>query len=243
MGKVFALAAGVAASVAVALGFPVSAAARGGAPAAPATVTKSTGFAGYEYANYVAIPESVSATMVVPKLKCKTGEEQAVYAEVGVEGNTNAAGVVTGCNGKQAYYWPSLTLNNAVKNYSSDKAYPGDKVKLSITQSDSATDVSANDLTHKFDVKRTAAGNATGDDLLVGEDAWDDPTQLGVPDFGTLSFSNALLNGSPFGSFGSASSLVQYDRYTSTAASGKLEIATSPFASNKESFKTTFKRS
>jgi hypothetical protein len=61
-----------------------------------------------------------------------------------------------------------------------------------------------------------------------------------VPNFGTLRFSNAMLSGSPFDSYGTASNIDQFDRYSSA---GKLQIATGPFAANKESFQTVFKHS
>jgi hypothetical protein len=179
MGKAFASAVGVAAYVALAAVLPASASARDAARATLGTPMKSTVVAGFEYANYVAVPESLSATMVVPKLKCRTGDEQAVYAGIGVENETNAAGLVIGCNGKDAYYWPSLTVINTVKNDPSQAAHPGDKIELSIAQG-SASTVSLIDVTHKFQVKQTGAGDATGDDLLVGEDAWDDPTAGGA---------------------------------------------------------------
>jgi|GEM_PF-2700427 len=212
------------------------------APPALGTAPTSTAFAGYEYANYVAIPESVSAALVVPKVRCGAGDEGAVYPEVAVEQQTSAAGLVIGCNGPQAYYWPSVTVDNAVTNYPSDGARPGDKIDLSVTQSFAATTVTVTDVTRGFAVKQTGAGGGTGVDLLVGLGAWNDQQQASVPTFGTVSFSDAMLNGSPFGSFGTASNLERFDRYTSSSA-GTLQIATGAFAGDKTAFDVSFKHS
>jgi hypothetical protein len=206
------------------------------------TPPTSTTSAGYEYANYVAIPESLSAAMVVPKVKCHPMEETAVYPEVGVEDNTTAAGLVIGCEGTHAFYWPSVTVDNAVTNFPHNPAHPGDKIELGIAQSSSSTTAAVTDMTHKFTVHQTGAGNSTGNDLFVGLGAWNDSTELGVPDFGTLSMSKALLSGSPFGSFGTPSDLRRYDRYTSSDSSGAIQIATGAFAGNHEDFQLTYKR-
>lgn len=240
MGKAFVLSAWLAASIAATVVLPPSASAQDTFSAGRAAPTKSSVIAGWEYANYVAIPESLSATMTVPRVRCRIPSESAIYAGIGVENEYNAAGLVIGCDNRTPYYWPSITLLGVPKNYPSDHAHPGDKIELSIGQSGSASTVSLIDVTHKFRVRQAGGGDATGNNLLVGEDAWDNPTPLPVPDFGTLRFSNARLSGSAFGSFGMSSNLAQFDRYSST---GQLEIATGPLSGNKQGFATVFKHS
>jgi hypothetical protein len=202
----------------------------------------NTAFAGYEYANYVAVPESLSTSFVVPKVSCASDDAQAVYPEVGVENNTNTAGLVIGCNGKEAYYWPAVTMDDVVTADTHDLARPGDTIELGIAQG-STTTVSVTDETHTFTLDQSGAGNATGDDLTVGISGWYDPLQTGVADFGTLRFSKALLNGSAFGSFGTASYIYEYDLETSTGTPRTLQISTSKFGGNEESFSLVFKHS
>jgi hypothetical protein len=54
-----------------------------------------------------------------------------------------------------------------------------------------------------------------------------------VPNFGKLTFSHARLDGQPFGG---APGLVQYDRYRHST----LQISTSPFKSDQETFTTVY---
>ena len=123
-----------------------------------------------------------------------------------------------------------------------DLARPGDTIELGIAQG-STTTVSVTDETHTFTLDQSGAGNATGDDLTVGISGWYDPLQTGVADFGTLRFSKALLNGSAFGSFGTASYIYEYDLETSTGTPRTLQISTSKFGGNEESFSLVFKHS
>jgi hypothetical protein len=60
-----------------------------------------------------------------------------------------------------------------------------------------------------------------------------------VPNFGTLVFSSALINGYPFGS--AETGLQADDLYASST--GPLRIKTTYSASNKEAFATVFEHS
>jgi len=61
----------------------------------------------------------------------------------------------------------------------------------------------------------------------------------GVPNFGTLVFSSALINGYPFGS--AETGLQADDLYASST--GPLQIKTTYSAGNKEAFATVFEHS
>ena len=67
-------------------------------------------------------------------------------------------------------------------------------------------------------------------------DAASGATTSGVPNFGTLVFSSALINGYPFGS---ASPGLQADDL-GTGSTGPLEIKTIYSASDKETFAAVF---
>lgn len=224
-----------------------------GAPASPtpaagtggATV-KSTSFAGYGYQGGGEGSFNVSATVVVPKVKCSSAF-RAIAASVGVYNASNgfsAADVVVGCKGGKAFYFPSLEVNTTTtkprgKNYTKDHVRPGDKVKLEVSQTPSKVTVSVIDTSRKkIHVSRHGAGSPSGSGPWVGDVAVSakNGKLRGVPNFGTTRFSGARLGKTPFGSAFPA----RYNRYSKK---GTLQIKTSTFAKNHKSFKTIFKHS
>ncbi len=81
------------------------------AATAPATSTQSTVFAGYNFANYIAVPGAVSATIVVPKLNCKATPPagSSIYVGVGIQSVNSYARLYLACTPQGvARYYPSL---------------------------------------------------------------------------------------------------------------------------------------
>lgn len=203
--------------------------------------TNNATFAGYSVQGGGQGTFTVTATMVVPKLTCSSGPEQAIAPSVGVynlSGKFSAASVFVGCSQGKPHYFLSLVINGANHNYAALKAGAGDKVVLHVSQSASGTVVSVVD-TSRTGVKKTlsGAGSQGGSAPWVGDSGWNNPGLLGVPNFGKIDFSGSTLDGQPFGSAGSA--LVRWDRVNGTTT----QITTSAFASNHESFTSVFKHS
>ena len=117
---------------------------------------------------------------------------------------------------------------------------PGDTIEFAVSQSDSQVTDSVIDMTHKFIVTRNGTGSGTGEGITAGDfPVVSGSTTFGVPNFGTLAFSSALINGYPFGSAGTG--LQADDLYASST--GPLQIKTAYSASNEEAFATVFKHS
>src|SRR4029077_5994370 len=96
------------------------------------------------------------------------------------------------------------------------------------------------DMTHTFIATSNGGGGGTGEGITVGDfPVVSGATTSGVPNFGTLSFTAALINGYPFGS---ASPDLHADNLYASST-GPLEIQTTYSAFNKENFKTVFKHS
>jgi hypothetical protein len=217
-----------------------------GASGSPAGHTQepranSSSFAGYSLQGGGEGTFTVTTNIVVPKLTCRSGPEQAIAASVGVynlSGSFSAANLFVGCYRGKALYFPSLRINGANHNYAALKAGAGDKVVLHVSQRASGTVVSVVD-NSRTGVKKTlhGAGSQGGNTPWVGDTGWNNPGLLGVPNFGTINFSGSTLNGRPFGSAGSA--LARVNRVNGTTT----QITTSAFASNHESFTTVFKHS
>ena len=85
-----------------------------------------------------------------------------------------------------------------------------------------------------------AAGSGTGEGITAGDfPVVSGSTTFGVPNFGTLAFSSALINGYPFGS---ARTGLQADNLYASST-GPLQIKTTRSANNKEAFATLFRHS
>jgi hypothetical protein len=217
-----------------------------GAPGSPAghmhrTNTNNATFAGYSVQGGGQGTFTVTANVVVPKLTCSSGPEQAIAPSVGVYNTSStfsAAALFVGCYQGKAHYFPSLVIDGANHNYATLKAGVGDKVVLHVSQGASGTVVSVVDKSRKG-VKKTlnGAGSQAGNAPWVGDSSWNNPGPLAVPNFGKIDFSGATLDGQPFGSAGSA--LVRWDRVNGTTT----QITTSAFANNHESFTTVFRHS
>ncbi len=203
---------------------------------------QSTTQAGYDFATYIAVPGAVSATVVVPKLDCKATPGGSIYAGVGIQSVSSYARLYIGCTAQGvARYFPSLVVAGTTKNYAGDVARVGDTIALAVSQSDSQVTVSMIDLTHKFVATSNGGGGGTSEGVLAGDfPGVSGSTTAAVPDFGTLVFSNALINGYPF----AASPGTKVQAYNLYASSPSVqEIKTTFSAANHESFTTVFEHS
>jgi len=233
----------IAASMAVSLGLaaPVFASSPDHSAGGARRATSSS-FAGYGVQAGGESSWKVAAQFVVPKLKCTGGSsspERAIDPSVGVynaSSSFSTAGLFVGCYKGKALYFVTLDLNGSAHNYAKLAAHPGDTVAVRVSQTSKSTTVSASDKSRKS-VKKTlkGAGSRTGSGPWVGDTGWDNPGLLGVPNFGKLDFSNATLNGSPFGAGGA---VARFDRRNGSTT----QISTGALSGNK-SFETVFKHS
>ncbi len=208
----------------------------------PVTTTQSTVFAGYDFANYIAVPGSVSAIIVVPKLNCHASPAagSSIYVGVGIQSvNTYARLYLTCTPQRVARYYPSLLINGTTKNMPSDLARPGDRIEFAVSQSVSIVTSSVIDVTHKFIATSNGAGSGTSEGIVAGDFPAVSGAPSSVPNFGTLSFSSALINGYPFGA---AETGLQVDNLYASSG-GTLQIKTTYSVSNKEAFATVFTHS
>jgi hypothetical protein len=177
-----------------------------------------------------------------PKLSCGKAN-QAIVPSVGVftspSNNFSAADMFVGCTGGKALYFPVLVMNSKpTRHKTGAKAHPGDKIVLKASVNATRTVLTTLDKTTKIKRTLTGPGSTTLAYPSVGDDGHSTKSTglWGVPKFRTLKFSQTVLNGQPFAS---SPDLVQWDRYRGTT----LQIKTSLFGSDQETFKTVFKHS
>ncbi len=209
---------------------------------APPTSTQSTVFAGENFPNYIAVPGAVSAVIVVPKLNCAAAPPagDSIYAGVGIQSVNSYARLYLACTTHHvARYYPSLVVNGSTRNMPSDVARPGDTIEFTVSQSVSRVTESVVDMTHKFIAFSSGAGSGTSEGITAGDFPVTSGTTPGVPDFGSLVFSSALINGYPFGS---AQTGLQADNLYASST-GPLQVKTIYVAGSRESFATVFEHS
>ncbi|HLJ66930.1 MAG TPA: hypothetical protein VKX16_06185 [Chloroflexota bacterium] len=208
-----------------------------------ATAARSSTMAGYNFANYIAVPGAVSAIIAVPRLNCNgtPSAGSAMYAGVGIQSVNSYARLYLACTPQGvATYYPSFVVNGSTRNFASDVAQAGDRIQLSVSQSDAQVTDSVIDMTHPFIATSNGSGGGTGAGITVGDfPVVSGATRSAVPNFGTLAFTAALINGYPFGSANPG--LHGHNLYA--ISTGVLNIQTTRSATNKEAFTTVFKHS
>ena len=145
----------------------------------------------------------MSAIIVVPKLNCKATPSggSSIYVGVGIQSVNSYARLYLACTPHRvARYYPSLVVNGTTKNIASDVARPGDTIEFAVSQSVSQVTGSVIDMTHKFIATSNGTGSGTSEGIMAGDFPVISGATSGVPNFGTLAFSSALINGYPFGS-------------------------------------------
>ena len=179
----------VAIAGALALVFPAASAAR--------STNVSSSFAGYGQNNNTSSSSlNVTATLVVPKVKC--GKKDTGFTpNVGLSTAFSSAGVFVGCLRGKERAWPSLSVNGADTSSRSAAVKAGDTIVLTVSENAAKTTVTVADMTQKFKKQRTGTGS-TISDPWIGENTW---KNLPLPAFGTLKFTDGLVNAKPFGTW------------------------------------------
>ena len=221
---------------------------RGGAPRdhafgqiTTAPISNRT-FAGYQTSVTAGSATSSVATFTVPALSCTTATT-GVAADAGVAANNfksfSIAGVFTGCSNGKAVYFPWLLVNGTEANYTSTPFAAGDVINLSASVTTSGITVQVTDVTKGVSVTNTITGaGASPNAAWIGDDAWysSSGTLLGVPKFGTETFTNGLIDGKTLQSWNPQ----QYQRVNST---GIVQIATGALSTSGNAFATSYKHS
>ena len=166
-------------------------------PFAP-SVINNLDFAGYAAAVAPGSATSAAAQFKVPRLSC-TAADRSIAPEVLVAVNNfrseSSAYLFVVCHRGRAFYFPALDINGNEVNYAITSVRAGDVIKISAKVTTRATTVQVTDVTRRVTKRRTGAG-ARPSAVLVGDDSvFLNTTRLGVPNFGTLTFTSCLVNG------------------------------------------------
>jgi len=167
-------------------------------PGAPAVINNPF-FAGYQASVAPGSATSSVAQFKVPRLSCTTAF-RAIALGIGVQVNNfrsfSAASVFTGCHRGRAVFFPVLLINGNEVNYTTRSLRAGDVIKVSVKVTTRGTTVQVTDVTTGVTKRRTGSG-ARSSSAFVGDNSWsaNGTTPLGVPGFGTLTFTSCLVDG------------------------------------------------
>ena len=189
-----------------------------------AAASRSRTFAGYQAAVTAGSATTLAATFTVPALSCTTAE-RGITPDAGVAANkfktASIAGVLIGCARGKAIYFPFLVANGAEADYTVHFS-AGDVINLSASVTTSGITVQVTDVTKNVTVTNTITGaGASANAAWMGDNSWysGSGTRFGVPNFGKLTFTNCLIDGTALGGF-------HPQAYQRVNSRGTVEIAT-----------------
>jgi len=218
------------------------------APAVPATAAAAHGLAfrplhyninGYNWGGYAATGSgftSVSASWTEPSATCKSTND--LYAPwVGIDGygtsTVEQTGVATDCSSGRAVDEPWYEMYPANPVYLNTSSYPvsaGDVISASVTYAgSSAYTLKLSDTTRGWTyttTKTLSSAKRKSAEVII-----ESPTGS-YPNFGTLNFSSAEINGASLGSYSPTA--------MDPSANGVYEARTSALGSSGTSFSETF---
>jgi hypothetical protein len=202
-------------------------------------VTSNRDFAGYQTGVTAGSATSSAASFTVPTLSCTTAG-RAIAPDVGVAAKTvSVAGVSIGCANGKAVYFPFLVANGAEADYTSTHFSAGDVINLSASVTTTGITVQVTDATKNVSVATTITGaGASANAAWIGDDSWSSSggTRLGVPNFGKLTFTNCLIDGTALGGW-------HPQAYQRVNGRGTVEIATGGLWPGGTTFNTFFRQS
>jgi streptogramin lyase len=197
-------------------------------------------FAGYQTAVSAGSATSSAATFTVPALACTTAA-RTITPVAGVEANRyktfSSAFMFTGCVSGKAAYFPALVVNGTETNYPSTPFSAGDVINLSTSVTTAGTTVQVEDVTTGVAEKLTGRG-ASASAAYIGDSSWFTSAgkRLGVPNFGTLAFTNCLIDGTALASR-------HPNEYLRVNKAAVVQIAPGALSSTGTAFTTYYKHS
>jgi hypothetical protein len=200
--------------------------------------TNNRMFAGYETTVRRGSATVVAASFTVPTLSCTTAR-RAIAPDAGVAISSTKASfafVITACANGKPKYIPGLVLNG--KGFpSTTPIAAGDVIDLTTKVSTTRTKVELTDVTTGVTLKRRGVG-ASARAAFIGDDAAfsNSGTLLHVPDFGKLTFTNCLVDGTAFGG-------LHPQAFQRVNSRGTVQISTGGFFPSGTAFSTHFKHS
>ena len=153
-------------------------------------------FAGYVAAAVPGSATSAAAQFKVPRLSCTTAADRGITPGVLIANSRSfsSTDLFAICHRGRAFYFPALDINGNQVNYTT-AVHAGDVIRVSATVTTRGTTVQVTDVTTRVTKRRTGAG-ARFSAVFVGDDSvLLNTTLMGVPNFGTLTFTGCLVDG------------------------------------------------
>ena len=207
-----------------------------GARASAPSVVNNTTFAGYQASVAPGSATSSAAQFKVPRFSC-TAATRGITTGVGVVVKSfrsdSTAFLFAGFYRVRAFYTPALKINGNQVTYATS-VRAGDVIKLSAKVTTRGTTVQITDATTGVTKRRTGPGASPITAFVGDNDFLLNGILLGVPKFGTLTFTSCLVDGRALAHSHPA-------RYQRVTRKGILQIATGALSSGGTVFATNYK--
>ncbi len=161
------------------------------------SVISNTSFAGYQASVAPGSATSSAAQFKVPRLSC-TAADRGITSGAGAVVNNfrsdSFAFLFVACHRGRAVYFPALTINGNEVNYTTP-VRAGNVIKVSAKVTTRGTTVQVTDVTTGVTKRRTGPGARSSAAFAGDDNAFLNGTMLGVPSFGTLTFTSCFVDG------------------------------------------------
>jgi hypothetical protein len=211
-----------------------------GAHARASSVINSAVFAGYQATVAAGSATSSAAQYKLPALSC-TSATRGITPVAGVGVNAGGTSTFSSAfafalcqNGKAAYY-PALVINGSETNYASTALHAGNVIKVATKVTTAGTTVSVRDVSTGVTKKLTGPGASSGNAYIGDSDVTISGSLVGVPNFGTVTFTSCSVDGKAL----AAAHPARYQRVNGST----VQITTGALSSKGTAFVTHFKHS
>jgi hypothetical protein len=210
------------------------------------TIDYQTSDSGYSIYSSTIPPATASTDITVPTVTgCTKSDRQIAFGPLVEDSSGDGADsfIEVGCKGGKATYAVGALVFSTFTIFSTTVS-PGDSISLSAAMNATSTSATVDDTTTGFNQTISGAGHTAAYGYVGSFAAFKGGTKpLHVPDFGTVSFTSAEVDGAGIGTYNSSTGLYEFIRTTNGKAPPKGKVQVEPGTLGSSSFSMAFDHS
>ena len=189
---------------------------------------------------------TASTNLTIPTVTgCPKADRQIAFGPLVENSSGDGADsfIEVGCKSGKATYAVGALMYSTLTIFATT-VRAGDSVSLSAAMNGTSTTATVDDTTTGFNQTVSGAGDTAAYGYIGSFPAYKGgPKPLHVPDFGTISFTSAEVNGAGIGTYTSSTGLYEFIRTTNGKAPPKGKIQVDPGTPGSSSFSMAFDHS
>jgi hypothetical protein len=201
---------------------------------------------GYSIYSSTIPPATASTNLTVPTVTgCTKADRQIAFGPLVENSSGDGADsfIEVGCKSGKATYAVGALAFSTLTIFATT-VRPGDSISLSAAMNATSTTATVDDTTTGFNQTVSGAADTAAYGYVGSFPVYKSgPKPLHVPDFGTVSFTSAEVNGAGIGTYTSATGLYEFIRTTNGKASPKGKVQVDPGTLGSTSFSMAFDHS